>query len=248
MGHGVDGRHTEPAKLDAETAREVAQTMQALATPSRLRLLAELREGPTSVGELADAVEMEESAVSHQLRILRHLGLVVGERNGRRVVYSLYDPHVALLLDEAVFHVEHASWVPSTGEGARRESRCDSRRAHDHHHGHDHHESRARARPRARSRPFARAGRPVDRSLARGGQGGPSACSILGRAAAAQLAIFVLSGSVALLADLIHNFGDALTAIPLGDRVLSPQRPRRTARRARASCSRSSSRPASRST
>ena len=40
--------------------------------------------------------------------------------------------------------------------------------------------------------------------------------AVLGAAAAAQVAVFVLSNSVALLADLIHNFGDALTAVPLG--------------------------------
>ena len=57
--------------------------------------------------ELAVAVEMESSAVSHQLRLLRHLGLVVGERRGRRVVYALHDSHVADLLDQAVFHVDH---------------------------------------------------------------------------------------------------------------------------------------------
>jgi ArsR family transcriptional regulator, nickel/cobalt-responsive transcriptional repressor len=50
---------------------------------------------------------MEQSAVSHQLRLLRHLGLVVGERRGRRTVYALHDSHVADLLDQAVFHVEH---------------------------------------------------------------------------------------------------------------------------------------------
>ncbi len=107
MGHGVDGRHKEPAALDAETAREVAQTMQALATPSRVRILAHLRHGASSVTDLAQAVEMEQSAVSHQLRVLRHLGLVVGERIGRRVVYALHDSHVAVLLEEAVYHIEH---------------------------------------------------------------------------------------------------------------------------------------------
>ncbi len=50
---------------------------------------------------------MEASAVSHQLRQLRYLGMVVGERHGRRVVYALHDPHVAELLDQAVFHVQH---------------------------------------------------------------------------------------------------------------------------------------------
>jgi len=59
------------------------------------------------VNELAGAVEMEPSAVSHQLRLLRHLGLVVGRRDGRRVVYDLYDDHVGELLDQAISHVEH---------------------------------------------------------------------------------------------------------------------------------------------
>ena len=106
MAHGIQGMaHT--GTLDATTAREVAETMQALATPSRVRILGRLRESPCPVTELAAAVEMEQSAVSHQLRILRHLGLVIAERRGRQVVYALHDSHVADLLDQAVFHIEH---------------------------------------------------------------------------------------------------------------------------------------------
>jgi DNA-binding transcriptional ArsR family regulator len=107
MGHGVEGRTTPPAQLDAESAATVAATLQALATPSRLRILTRLRHGACPVGELAEAVEMEQSAVSHQLRLLRALGLVTGTRQGRSIVYSLYDNHVAMLLDEAVYHIEH---------------------------------------------------------------------------------------------------------------------------------------------
>ena len=81
--------------------------MQALATPSRLRILARLYEGPASVTEISAAVEMDGSAVSHQLRILRHLGLVIGERDGRRVNYSLHDEHVGQLIEQAMSHVEH---------------------------------------------------------------------------------------------------------------------------------------------
>jgi DNA-binding transcriptional ArsR family regulator len=106
MAHGVQGQ-AHVGKVDADTAREVAQTMQALATPSRVRILGRLRESACSVGELADAIAMEQSAVSHQLRILRHLGLVIGERRGRSVIYALHDSHVADLLDQAVFHIEH---------------------------------------------------------------------------------------------------------------------------------------------
>ena len=105
--HGVEGTSTPPAQLDAESAATVAATLQALATPSRLRMLTRLRHGACSVGDLVEAVGMEQSAVSHQLRLLRVMGLVTGTRRGRNVVYSLYDNHVAMLLDEAVYHIEH---------------------------------------------------------------------------------------------------------------------------------------------
>ncbi|WP_302898841.1 metalloregulator ArsR/SmtB family transcription factor [Streptomyces sp. CL12-4] len=94
-------------RLDAVGTAAVAATLQALATPSRLYILARLQEGPCSVGELAEAVGMEASACSHQLRLLRNLGLVTGERQGRSIVYSLHDNHVAELLGQALYHVEH---------------------------------------------------------------------------------------------------------------------------------------------
>ena len=59
----------------------------------------------------------------------------------------------------------------------------------------------------------------VDRSILRSREGVKTvaiALAVLAAAAVAQLLVFVVSGSVALLADLIHNFGDALTAVPLG--------------------------------
>jgi ArsR family transcriptional regulator len=92
---------------DQAFARTAADSVQALATPSRLRILARLHDGPASVSELADAVGMEGSAVSHQLRLLRHLGLVIGQRDGRQVVYELHDDHVGELLEQVVSHVEH---------------------------------------------------------------------------------------------------------------------------------------------
>ncbi|GAA4828094.1 metalloregulator ArsR/SmtB family transcription factor [Actinomycetospora corticicola] len=104
MGHGTDG-NTPTLSKDAVDA--VARTMHALSTPSRVHLLLRLREEARTVGELVADVGMEQSAVSHQLRVLRHLGLVVGERDGRQIRYRLHDEHVAQLLDEAVFHVEH---------------------------------------------------------------------------------------------------------------------------------------------
>ena len=118
MSHGVQGRSRVTA-VDGETARQVAATMQALATSSRVRILGRLRESPCSVSELAQAVEMEQSAVSHQLRLLRHLGLVVGDRQGRSIIYALHDAHVGVLLEEAIYHVEHVRLGWSTKRTAK---------------------------------------------------------------------------------------------------------------------------------
>jgi ArsR family transcriptional regulator, nickel/cobalt-responsive transcriptional repressor len=105
MSHGLQ---SDPADLvEPRLAATVAETLQALTAPSRLRILGRLSKGPCSVGDLSTAVNMEPSAVSHQLRLLRHLGLVTGQRDGRRVVYELHDEHVSQLLGEAMSHVDH---------------------------------------------------------------------------------------------------------------------------------------------
>lgn len=107
MGHGVEGRDAPPARLDAASAVSVAQTLQALTAPSRLLILARLRESPATVSQLTEATGMEQSAISHQLRLLRTMGLVAATRTGRNINYTLYDEHVAALLDQAVYHAEH---------------------------------------------------------------------------------------------------------------------------------------------
>jgi ArsR family transcriptional regulator, nickel/cobalt-responsive transcriptional repressor len=120
LTHGVEGR-TRRSPINSEDAALVAGVMQALATPSRVLILAQLRESALSVSELVAAVGMQQSAVSHQLRLLRDLGLVVGERMGRRVVYSLYDEHVASLIDQAVDHLAHLR-LGAAGRPAQRAS------------------------------------------------------------------------------------------------------------------------------
>ncbi|MDT9595400.1 metalloregulator ArsR/SmtB family transcription factor [Nocardioides zeae] len=107
MGHKVADDVDSRQALTREAAKSIAATLQALATPSRLLILDRLRHSPATVGELVDAVGMEQPAVSQQLRLLRNLGLVTGEREGRSIVYALHDDHVAQLLDEAIYHAEH---------------------------------------------------------------------------------------------------------------------------------------------
>src|SRR3954464_4736341 len=107
MAHGGEDHDTGRLLDDPAFARSAADSIQALSAPSRLRILAHLHTAPASVNELADAVGMESSAVSHQLRLLRHLGLVTGRRDGRRVVYHPYAHPLGELLEQAISHVEH---------------------------------------------------------------------------------------------------------------------------------------------
>jgi ArsR family transcriptional regulator, nickel/cobalt-responsive transcriptional repressor len=118
MAHGSEHGDIERLLDDAGFAQTAAESVQALSAPSRLRILARLHAGPASVNEIARSVGMEGSAVSHQLRLLRHLGLVVGQRDGRQVVYELHDDHVAELLEQVVSHVEHVR----LGQAGRRQA------------------------------------------------------------------------------------------------------------------------------
>lgn len=105
LDHGLN-----PALLaDPDRAERVAELMQALSAPSRLRILAAIADGPRTVGQIAETVDMEPSAVSHQLRVLRHLRLVAATREGRNVRYRPHDHHVGPLLVQAMSHVDHAA-------------------------------------------------------------------------------------------------------------------------------------------
>ena len=119
MGHFQHDKTLPLAAIDADLAGEVAETMQALATPSRVRILARLRQSPCSVTDLAGEVQLEQSAVSHQLRLLRHLGLVTGRRDGNRVIYSLHDDHVGDLVAQAIYHVEHIHLAAQDARASR---------------------------------------------------------------------------------------------------------------------------------
>ena len=121
MSHGVSGR-AAAATIDEPLAAEVADALKALASPSRLLILGRLREGSCAVGELSQAASLSPSATSHQLRLLRHMGWVTRERRGRQIHYALHDPHVADLISQAVYHVEHVR----IGRDRRRPAAADS--------------------------------------------------------------------------------------------------------------------------
>ena len=89
---------------DEEATRAASVLLKAIADPTRLKLLAALTAGELCVCDLASLLGMSESAVSHQLRVLRQANLVAWRRAGRQVYYRLADDHVREILDAALEH------------------------------------------------------------------------------------------------------------------------------------------------
>ena len=85
----------------------LVETFQALADVTRARILFALIQGPLCVRDLAILVEVSESGVSHQLRLLRERRLVKPRREGNIIYYTVDDHHVATLFKEADFHIDH---------------------------------------------------------------------------------------------------------------------------------------------
>jgi ArsR family transcriptional regulator len=101
-------REARAALPSALQTQGLADLFGALADPTRLRIVAALEQVELCVGDLAAAVGLSTSAVSHQLRLLRSLGLVRSRRDGRLVYYTLDDDHVRTLYRQALDHIEHA--------------------------------------------------------------------------------------------------------------------------------------------
>lgn len=85
----------------------LAETFRALGDPTRVRILQALTTRELCVCDLAAALGMTPSAISHQLRLLRHLRLVKPRKAGRMVYYSLDDDHVVDLFSRGLEHVRH---------------------------------------------------------------------------------------------------------------------------------------------
>ena len=84
-------------ELQQEFIQELAEFFKIFGDATRIRILQTLLEGERNVGDLADVLEMSQSAVSHQLRVLRQNDLV----------YSLDDEHIRMVLEQGMTHLRH---------------------------------------------------------------------------------------------------------------------------------------------
>lgn len=105
-----------PQLLDAESVAALAQTFRVLGDSTRVRILDALWHGERCVGDLAALLGMTESAVSHQLRLLRDMRLVRARRAGQMVFYALDDHHIVRLFAQGLEHVqERIGTIASAG-------------------------------------------------------------------------------------------------------------------------------------
>jgi ArsR family transcriptional regulator, lead/cadmium/zinc/bismuth-responsive transcriptional repressor len=99
--------------IDAAEAARLADSFKLLGDPTRARILyALLDHGELNVSDIAEAVEVPETSVSHALRLLRTAGIVRNRRAGRMIYYALDDTHVRMVLALSLEHLRHG-----TGDG-----------------------------------------------------------------------------------------------------------------------------------
>ncbi len=117
LDNGADAAQCTAAHLAPSEARRgllmsphaveaLAETFRVLGDPTRVRILDALSGGELCVCDIASLAGISESAVSHQLRLLRGMRLVRPRRSGRLVFYALDDHHIIELLQQALTHVE----------------------------------------------------------------------------------------------------------------------------------------------
>lgn len=101
-------RRVQKQMPDVATLHQVADIFATLGDPTRAKIVLALSKAELCVCDLAVLLNMTLSAVSHQLRLLRHLGLVKFRKMGRMAYYSLDDEHASGLLTQALEHVAHS--------------------------------------------------------------------------------------------------------------------------------------------
>jgi len=118
--------------ISPELMSRAASFFKVVGDETRMKILCCIAGGEFCVNDIAEAVDMTKSAVSHQLKLLKDEGLVKSRRDGKNMFYSLDDQHVVDIIDIAFTHIEHKSH----GEGCCCEA-CTQAHCEDHHHHHD---------------------------------------------------------------------------------------------------------------
>lgn len=88
-----------------EIEKKVSNLFKTISDPTRIKIIYLLKSTELSVSQIVEELNMHQSAISHQLRILRDVNLVTYEKRGKEVYYKLSDDHVYMIINQAVDHV-----------------------------------------------------------------------------------------------------------------------------------------------
>ena len=88
-----------------DTLKELAEFYKVFGDATRIRILCVLLEGEVCVCDLAELLDMTQSAISHQLRVLKQMKLVKNRREGKTVYYSLADGHIQTIISQGMEHI-----------------------------------------------------------------------------------------------------------------------------------------------
>ncbi len=100
-------RESEKSLIDGLNATKLSRTFQALADPTRVRIISALLKTELCVCDISALLGVSQSAISHQLRQMRDLRLVKSRKEGRIVYYKLDDQHISELFEMGLDHLKH---------------------------------------------------------------------------------------------------------------------------------------------
>ena len=92
-------------EIDEEILYDLADLFKVFSDTTRIKILFALMDKDLCVADIAETINASQSAVSHQLRILKQARLVKFQREGKNVIYSLSDDHVHTMLDQGMTHI-----------------------------------------------------------------------------------------------------------------------------------------------
>ena len=93
-------------KIKENTLYDVAELFKNFSDSTRIRILYSLIDNERSVTEISRLLNMNQSAISHQLRILKNSKLIKNRRQGKTIYYSLDDDHVYNIIYQGIEHIE----------------------------------------------------------------------------------------------------------------------------------------------
>lgn len=97
--------HVEEHMPDEQTLQQLADFYKVFGDVTRIRILYVLFRSELCVCDLAEVLQMTQSAISHQLRVLKQMRLVKNRREGKTVFYSLADGHIQTIINQGIEHI-----------------------------------------------------------------------------------------------------------------------------------------------